>query len=135
MSPRRRNGDHPRFEAPRRREDLLEELLKKGSRNFRRYRRRAFVAFVLLAATNAVAIYIAVRNADQGRQDLAVASAQTQFKSCVSGNRLRVGILTYLGLVVRPEHRQQAVGQARTVFSLRNCREAVEPIQDAASAP
>lgn len=52
----RRHQDHPG--APhRRREDMLTDLLEHGSENFRRYRRWALVAFVVLTLANAFALY------------------------------------------------------------------------------
>jgi hypothetical protein len=54
-------AEHP----GRRREDQLEELLAHGSRNFRRYRRRAYLGFLLLAAATALALLQAQRAIDR----------------------------------------------------------------------
>lgn len=66
-----------------RREDQLTELLELGSRNFRRYRRRAYLAFAVLTLTNALALYLVVhssqvqnrRSAERAR-DAAIQSKQ-----------------------------------------------------------
>jgi hypothetical protein len=56
MTIHRRRAHDPEDPQTPRREDILEELLKNGSRNFRAYRRRAYWAFAGLTLANALAI-------------------------------------------------------------------------------
>lgn len=71
-----------------RREDELNELLELGSRNFRRYRRRAYFAFAVLALTNALALYLSQHNAQlqNHRAETQARAAKIQAKQgCVRG--------------------------------------------------
>lgn len=65
----REHGD--RRDTPRRRrEDRLEDMLQFGSQSFRRYRRRARIAFYGLAIATALALFLVQRNtAKTGRVD------------------------------------------------------------------
>lgn len=56
MSPLRRRDTDPAAPA-RRREDVLEELVTRGSRNFRSYRRWALAAFTILAMATTAGLY------------------------------------------------------------------------------
>lgn len=56
MIHRRRSSDNDHDFDPKRREDVLEELLQHGSRNFRAYRRKAYAAFTLLTAASVIAL-------------------------------------------------------------------------------
>lgn len=76
MNPRRRPHDDLETPVPPRREEQLEELLEHGSRNFRRYRRRAYVAFGILAVANAIAF----QKIDASRKD-------TIRRSCLESNK------------------------------------------------
>lgn len=103
-SPRRRREDELAAYA-----EALEELLEHGSRNFRRYRKRAYLAFVALAAANALALYLVVHLGGQRRDDLTretQRTAQQAQQACVRsraiGPPLAVGLERHHILAGRP---------------------------------
>lgn len=110
MTPLRRRSDHT---APpkRRREDLLEELLEHGSRNFRRYRRRAYIAFAVLAVAN----IIAFKQIDDSRKD-------TVRRACLESNRRHDATIRQLDLLVAqipdPQQRHRAERAKRGTIAL-----------------
>jgi hypothetical protein len=125
---RRRDDDYTPDGLPRRREDELEELLEHGSRNFRRYRRRAMTAFGIQAAATALALYIAVDNGREGRaaiavaaarqsDDLADAGAEVAIRACLADNRLRLRLVLFVS-ELNPGLRERAAA----AFAPRDCR-------------
>jgi hypothetical protein len=119
----RRSGD---WEHPaRRREDALEELLEHGSRNFRRYRRRATVAFVGLAVANAIGFWKIDQNADRARED----NAQVTYQSCRAGNQLRGGIVSFIGELRLGDEDDRILRLARVRFAPRDCDLVIEPLK------
>lgn len=139
----KRAGDHVAPDGePRSREDELEELLTRGSRNFRAYRRRAYLAFVGLALTNAFAIWKADENGDQARaqQDqarrdlaaaiatqqraLADAGAEVSERACDADNVLRGRLVLFI-----TDLEPQLEDRARSSFPLRNCALAARPLE------
>jgi hypothetical protein len=125
---RRRDDDYSPDGLPRRREDELEELLEHGSRNFRRYRRRAMTAFVGLTAANAIAIYLAVDNGREARDaiadaaarqshELAAAGAEVAIRACQADNRLRVRLVLFVA-ELNPALKERTAA----AFAPRDCR-------------
>jgi hypothetical protein len=125
---RRRDDDYSPDGLPRRREDELEELLEHGSRNFRRYRRRAMTAFGLQAAATATALYLAVDNGREARdaiataaalqsRDLAAAGAEVAIRACQADNRLRLRLVLFVS-ELNPALKERTAA----AFTLRDCR-------------
>lgn len=101
------------------------DTLEHGSRNFRRYRRRAIAGFAALTLACSFAIWWAVRVGQEGQRDLAHTSARVQFQSCHAGNQVRDGIVAFLEyLAARSQHPEQSalvLKQARVFFATRDC--------------
>lgn len=103
------------------------ETLQHGSLNFRKYRTRATVAFVGLFIAMAAMGWWNTKISQDGRDNLALASARAQYESCVSGNKVRGGIVLYLEKLTAqapPERRARAkpaIDQAKVIFAPRDC--------------
>lgn len=143
MSPMRRHTDAPPGPM-RRREDELEELLEHGSRNFRRYRRRAMAAFAILALTNAWALYRVADTSEKASDaaDKAAALAlevQAQRRESISTNCINqntrhdrtVAALDTLIEKIPPGPRRERAesGRAGTLLLI----ESLQPRQDCAA--
>lgn len=122
-------------DAGRRREDeleayaeQLEELLEHGSRNFRRYRRRAMLVFAMLTIMSTLALFFAVNNARQGRDDLAAAGATVARRGCEWDNELQRRNVQYIVRIMPSQSRSRALETARDVFVPRDCAVAQEPL-------
>lgn len=79
--PLRRHNDPPAGPM-RRREDELEELLEHGSRNFRRYRRRAMIGYAILVIAGAAMGYWLLHLTDE----IQVQRADSIRLACVEQN-------------------------------------------------
>lgn len=132
-------------EAPRRRrEDELEDevsalevvvkelrtLNRIGSANFRHYRRRAYVAFGLLAIAETLALFMVFdlasdvsKTATTARTELARAGADVAIAGCQADDRTRAGIRTFI-VVTAPK----LAGRAEKAFPPRDCGVEVAPL-------
>lgn len=133
MTPLRRHSDAP-AQPMRRREDELEELLEHGSRNFRRYRRRAYLAFAILAVASAVALVWVGKTAERaGSLAREVQSQRVEAirSNCEAQNRRHDETIVTLDRLVAslpdgPRKERAKAGRKGTVLLI----EALQPRQD-----
>jgi hypothetical protein len=122
----------------RRREDVLEELVRElrrlrshGSENFRRYRRRAMLAFAVLVAAAVLEGIVIVHNANMARADLARSGVIVALRACASENDLRAAMRGFVVAVAGP-HLGQAAAAA---FPERDCLAQATPLRNRLRSP
>lgn len=126
------NGEHRRREDELATEnEYLQELLEHGSRNFRRYRRRAYLAFVGLALANAFAIYLAVHNGKAANSNLAAVGAEAIIRGCNADNAIRGRLVLFVDDITRGEAGDRLLARARFYFPPRDCRLEARPLERA----
>ena len=142
---RRRRTDNGNETVPRRREDELEELLEHGSRNFRRYRRRAYAGFAILAASSTVALLWVADTADRAgvlAQEIQRQRVESIRSACVEQNARHDATIRALDTLIArlPENRQQRAREGRSntallIESLQPRRDCAEVVRRAAPPP
>jgi hypothetical protein len=143
-----RRTDQTEEHPGRRREDALLELVNiviakndeltttiaLGERNFRSYRHRAFVAFLLLVSMSSVGLGLAEHNRRGAQVNLTHAVQEVTRGNCDAGNDLRAGLrgVVLVAFGDRPKLRR-AKRFALNAFADRDCAAVAVELQHLAA--